>query len=526
VEELRRWWWVVAAVAFALWATAAARSSAAFTPTSDTAVIESFTRLAASGDLSLGPYSRFQWHHPGPIAFYAMAPGYVLGGSNTTALNASVLLVNLVVLAAAITIAIRYASPVLAIAISGSLAWLVWRVPDLLTSPWNAHLPVLAAGAMLLAASAAIARARPALPATAVFASLAAQTHVALLPVALASGAAALIGFAAMTVWSAQRRHLPVDARSMALALALTDVTVLALWAPTLVEQLTSDSGNLGLIWKYFVEQSHQTPPIAIAVSAWADMLTGPLRPDFYLAQGWRFVESPVLWAEAVAGLQVCGLVAACWYAWRDRRQFDAALSGLLLVASSIALWSATRIDGDIYDHAVFWIAIIGALNIAVCVSLAARLVLGAATGNHARTTADMVAVLAVAVALLAGGGSLHAAVARAAAPSEESRAAADMATALRAMIIDRGLQRPLIRFDQDAWGMAAGVVLDLQRTGVAVAVEDDWLAMYTPAFRATGHEPADIALVGRAEHTRRAGDPAQRLIASSPLLFAYLSTR
>jgi hypothetical protein len=517
----------VAALVFAGWTISTAHGAAEFTPTSDTAVIETFTRLASHGDLLLGPYSRFQWHHPGPLAFYAMAPVYNLAGATTTSLNAAALLINVALFCAAIGIALRCASPVLATMIAVSLSWLVWRTPDLLTSPWNAHLPVLAGGAMLIAAAAALSRTPWALAATALCASFAAQTHVALLPLSLACGIGATVGFVVATLVSAQRRGVPLDARSMAFAMALSDVTALVLWAPSLVDQFTSGAGNLGLIWTYFVEQPHQTPSFMAAVSAWADMLAGPLRPDFYLAQGWRFVESPVRWAEAAAGLEWLGVAAAGWFAWRDSRHFDAALSAVLAMASSIALWSATRIDGEIYDHAVFWMAVIGALNLAVCASLLFRLTFARVSGDQLRAAAGTVGALAIGLAVLMGARSLTALVSRAAQPTPESRAAAAVASALTHVIADRHLERPVIRFDQDAWGMASGVVLELQRAGIPVAVEDDWLAMYTPAFKASSRETGEIAIVGAAEHVRRSTDSRQQLIAESPpLLFAYLVAR
>ena len=83
-----------------------------------------------------------------------------------------------------------------------------------------------------------------------------------------------------------------------------------------------------------------------------------------------------------------------------------------------------------------------------------------------------------------------------------------------------------LVRFDQDAWGMVAGVVLQLQKAGVSVAVEDDWMAMYTPAFAAAGRESLEIAIVGGAEHARLSRRQGDRVISSRGPLFAHLVSR
>ena len=101
--------------------------------------------LASQGRLLLGPYSRFQWHHPGPLYFYAMAPFYALSGSRATGLNVGALMINVAGLALVTGMLRGRASARLTAAASAALALLVLRVPDLLVSPWNAHVPVVAA---------------------------------------------------------------------------------------------------------------------------------------------------------------------------------------------------------------------------------------------------------------------------------------------------------------------------------------------------------------------------------------------
>src|SRR5262245_66208172 len=71
-----------------------ARGGRPVTPVSDTAVIESYTLYASRAQLLVGPYSRYGWHHPGPLYFYLLAPVYVLAGSSSPGLNAGALLIN------------------------------------------------------------------------------------------------------------------------------------------------------------------------------------------------------------------------------------------------------------------------------------------------------------------------------------------------------------------------------------------------------------------------------------------------
>src|SRR5262249_53914144 len=89
-----------------------ARRAADFATIGDTAVIESYTWMASTGDLLLGPYSRFQWHHPGPISFFWMAPFYALSGARPAGLSAGALTLNLAVLAILTSTVIRRADTI------------------------------------------------------------------------------------------------------------------------------------------------------------------------------------------------------------------------------------------------------------------------------------------------------------------------------------------------------------------------------------------------------------------------------
>jgi hypothetical protein len=82
-------------------------------------------------------------------------------------------------------------------------------------------------------------------------------------------------------------------------------------------------------------------------------------------------------------------------------------------------------------------------------------------------------------------------------------------------------IARPLIKIDQDAWPFAAGAILALQKHGKATAVEDDWIVMFTPAFRATGREDAVVTVAAPAEHLRLR-DRGARLISAHDPVYAY----
>src|SRR5689334_8006982 len=66
-----RWWRVSAVtimgVAIALAIVAQARVAPDVVTKADIAVTELYVQLASTGRLLEGPYSRFGWHHPGPL---------------------------------------------------------------------------------------------------------------------------------------------------------------------------------------------------------------------------------------------------------------------------------------------------------------------------------------------------------------------------------------------------------------------------------------------------------------------------
>jgi hypothetical protein len=76
--------------------------------------------------------------------------------------------------------------------------------------------------------------------------------------------------------------------------------------------------------------------------------------------------------------------------------------------------------------------------------------------------------------------------------------------------------RKALIRIDQDEWGVAAGVVLQLSRLGVRLAVEDDWATMFPERFRARGDEGVEIAITASGDRQRFGQRPRDALIDAS----------
>jgi hypothetical protein len=418
------------------------------------------------------------------------------------------------------SILLRRAGSIVTIAFLASVAVYAWRIAPVLTSAWNPHLVVLAMMALIVAAADTASGAASTLPVVAALGTLVGQTHVALLPSALAIGAVAVVGAVAVR-WGKERAAAEIS-RSLLASVAV----VMVLWALPLVQQLTTNPGNISQLWTFFVSESHRGQRFATAFSAWSDMLTGLVRPDFTVARGLRFRPSPIRWLEVLAVLQMLGLVAAAALAAKARHRFEASLASLLLLVSLLTLWSATRIEEMIFDHEVFWISGIGVLNFALLVSLGIGLFLkripsSLTVGVSAAAAAICWALFAVCTVI--GLGEMRAAVAESWNPSAESKTISAVANELRRYFTSEHIVRPLVRIDQDAWPLAAGVILKLQKDDVRVAVEDDWIAMFTPAFSATGRETVELAFDAKPQHVRSLGKPGDEVVTEhDPLLFVH----
>jgi hypothetical protein len=484
---------VIVALAFLLLGLVAlARQAQPVTAISDTAVIESYTAYASRGAQLVGPYSRYGWHHPGPLYFYVLTPFYALSGSLTTGLNAGALAVNLASVVVLAWVVVRAGSGVLAIVTLAMVTLYAWRVAPLLTSPWNPHVIVLPTMALIVASAAILSGSAELLPLVAVTATFVGQTHVGVLPSVLVVSAIT----SGVVLMAAVSEDDPGRRQRLVRILAVTLLVLVALWSVPIWEQLSRTPGNITKLWQFFTARDGASQPFRSAYAAWTDMLAGIARPDLRLAEGSLFRRSRTPWAEGWAGAQMVLLAITAIVAARAGRRFGAAMAALLVVASIVALWSVTRIDDAIVDHEVFWMSGLGVLGTAVLLDAA----LAAGGDRRGRASPRVTAVLcglAVGLVAVIGLVQLRLAANRTFSPNPQQAAAAVLAEAVKQRMAGAA-GRPIVKIEQDVWPVAAGVLLDLQKSGVPFAVEDDWLPMFTDAAAATGRETEVLEITGR----------------------------
>ena len=473
-----------------------ARSAEPFYPVSDIALTELFTREAAHGRLIVGPYSRFGWHHPGPTCFYLLAPFYAAGGGHTAALDAGAFALSLVALAIVAWIGQRYVSATFSIAVIAGIFLVTARLPPLLVSSWNAHVVVLPAAAFMVTAAAVGVGHDALLPLLAGLASFLAQTDVALVPFVAVIGAAA----AALGAGSIRPRTI-----------AWTAVTVAALWALPLGEQLTNQPGNVVRLWRFFVAGAGGRLGTADAAAIWSNALTAPLRPGFILARG-----SPIEpdWSTLHVAL-ACVLVAlvaiAAGVAIRRGARPLARLALLALAASLVTLWSASRIEGGVSDHQSFWFAIVGVLDAAAIVAVWTP----SARPRGARAITGMILAIILVVGLRQMDIARHGGIP----VTDSAPSAPNFAASIRRYLERTKSQRPLFRLDERQWGLGVAILLQLDRAGVAFAVENDWMPMFPDRFRETGQEDAELTLAARGQRLDLAGRPGNETVDESTFI-------
>ena len=394
---------VIVVVVAPLAVTLVAQRSMRWTPVFDLAMIELRVRDVTTGHWPLlglvgriGTPERLG-SHPGPLAFYLLAPVYWLLGRSSWAFEAASLVYQGAAVVVAVLLGRRRAGLPGAVAVAALVALVVQGVGlATLAEPWNPYLPVLWFVVCLVATWSVIAGDRPMLLVAVFAASVCAQTHVPYLAVTTV-----LLGIGAL---AALRRGPRWVAGAAALGLLL--------WTPPIVDQLVHDPGNLSILLDHF-----GTPPEAtigfreggrlllerldvwhLAVDSWRDPgdLIGVLHPRVPVAG--RGVAMLVAWLAA----------AAASLAWLRSRRTLLALHAVAATSVAAAWFAIARIFGAPHYYLMLWAWTVGGLLLVATAWTVAELV--ARTRPAWRSRVRPVAIgLAVAVVVLSSGRMLAA---------------------------------------------------------------------------------------------------------------------
>ena len=469
---------IVAALAMSAGLAFAARAQPPIVTAADFAVTELYTDLASHGRLLLGPYSRFGWHHPGPLYFYLQVPFYVASDRAGASLNAGAVAINVIAFALLLWTMIGEGRPILAAAVGLACLAFAMRLPRFLASPWTPHVTILPMLACLGLAAAVASGRTQRLAATAFIASFVAQTDLALGPPIAAVVALTLAALA----WRA-RRGEAVPARDIALAVFVS----VAAWSLPLVDAVRHHGGNLLALWQFLTQTGVPPHSGREALAAWSDSFAGMARGDLGLAWGERLHPSGAVWTIPGACLLLASLTIVTYVAGKGRRMFDAWFGTMTLAAAVVSLWSLTHVRDEFVDHEVFWLVALGALAAAIVV---------AAMADHVSLRAPALARLASRAPAILVAAALILAVLDFRNITEFERRWAgqrDVPPAVAAIeaFLDGEHSRAAMVDVDAAWAESVPIVLRLRQHHRRVAVSADSLFMFTDVFAPTGREDA-----------------------------------
>jgi hypothetical protein len=323
----------------------------------DNAFLELQIRQALHGGVALGPYSRYGWHHPGPLMFYLYAPLYWLTGESSRSLFLSSWLLNCVCAVGSVWILRRRAGE--AVARLGAAAVLVYFYAAgfmSLIDPWNPSVLALPILLLMVSAAAGAVGSPWGVAISLLVASFLIQTHIATAVMAAVLVVVAVGGFVYSRFVGPDRVGLPPlrdRLRLIGTGLALWVVPIVIVWSGPLYQQTTAANGNLAAIARFYLNPPASAGTahhgVARALAVVSDYATVVPEGNAAIGDSHGHV-GRLLWAAAFVG---AGLVAA--FAWRRRSKFLAWLSLLTPLGLGVATVSALGTIGPYYGYLFFW---------------------------------------------------------------------------------------------------------------------------------------------------------------------------
>ena len=306
----------------------------------------------------VGPWSRFDWNHPGPWEFWLLAGPYRLFGVTGLLLGAAA--VNLVAVAATVAVS-SGAGRRWTLVVSLAAALLCGGIGlGGLADPWNPYLVVLPTFAMCVGAWRAIDGSRSGAVLAVVAGSFAAAAHFGSVPLAVTMIGLVVVVLVARA-WRGPERHR--DRRTLLWCAAIG----VLLWLPPLIEQITSSPGNLRLLASFVLDGGRDG---VNGLGSGARIMTRSFGGTF----DWITGRAPTLANDQLATswaipLALLALVVAAVVAVRRRDRTGQALCVVALVATVIELAAMSRISGPLFPAlvrttwsvaAVVWMAVLG----------------------------------------------------------------------------------------------------------------------------------------------------------------------
>ena len=407
---------------------------------------------AHGGFPTVGLYSRFGWNHPGPFAFYAMAPfDWISGGASWGLLLGSAVW-SFAALAAAVWLAARRGGlGTVALAVGAQAATWIAMGGAAALDPWTPNLAAVLVVPLVLAAWGAAVGDMAAVAAFLVVAAIAPQVHVGYLVIV-----AALVVAAAALGWPDRARW---KQRTVLVGLAVAGL----IWLPVVMDLVLGRTHNVSRLWRYF--RSDVMPSAGVAAGARIVALeshplptwvTGPRPVGLFAEAG----GASWWWLVALAAALVGGRALA-----RERGDHRSyALATICGVSLGAAVVAASQVRGTRFQYLVYWRTPIVVLAIGAAASLFLPELVRRLAPRRRAGPAIVAALLATAAVV---GASAAAATAK-----QVTRHGDDVAPLL-ASITERPVAPVLVRLaDSGFVGTAPAVLRWLDQRGVDAGVD------------------------------------------------------
>jgi hypothetical protein len=481
----------------------------------DEAILESAIKHV--GEQLVGPYSRFGFNQPGPAYYYLQAPFSRLPGASAAALFLGAYCINVGAALGCVLVVRRFlGEPVARWAAVVVGALLLSLTPRFVGDAWNPYvlaLPVLLAIVLAAAGTRSPAAAGGAI----VVGSYVVQTHVAAAATLAAVFATAVV--IAVLHHRPTRQQAPPDAppsgspsvRHWAAPVAATLVVLGLMWAPPLIEQVTRAPGNVTRLVRFF-RSAH--PEFDRGIDHSVGHTAGQVAAQLTVVPfGHDRDAKPAATVKVL--LVIFGLVGGIGVAavgWRRSETVIAALGAMSVVGPVVAIWSGTRIVGEVFPYLLLWTAglllpaAIGAGALLVRLERLAKPMLGAA----------VVVGIGLAVTMARN-------------PLLPYRSVTDVAAATRLAepwLAGRSVERVLVRIaDHDRWPLASGIAVRLEKDGFRSTVDQEWTSLFGEHFRPTGHEQATVWIANAGNSPPAAVSPTPLGVVGEASIWASSST-
>jgi hypothetical protein len=504
----------------------------------DLALIDLNTRRALRWHQELGPFDRYGWSHPGPSYFYLLSISYRLIGSGAQAQFIGATAINALASFGVVCVVKRRVGPAAAVWAAVCVGYLAIQLSftggqtvtysesalGALVSPWNPTVVIVPMVLFAVLCAAAPAGSPLSLLGALLIGSFIVQTDFsAAIMVVVFMVASALVCLVmaerkrrgrnrrvqAVGTDRADRsdpapegrrvepgstgRYRAVHGRRARTWAGLGVVALVAMWLPPLIQQFSTNPGNMTLIVRFFTgPQSAPGATLAdsfrAAMAVYAVLSVGPSEV-MNLAVGFIYPHPAA--ASITAAVLVAIGVAVVVVGLRRRHRFAVMLGALSLAGGAVTVLAAFRVTGLVFGYLLVWAV---AAPLLAVIGLGS-LVLAPSSATRTRPASLRVAVCGLAVVVCAVL-SFHAVVLPPLSTASDPVVGATVALVTPKLTPGRPVQ-VVDALGPDLLGTEhyIGVVNLLDERGYAPKVSGFFTNLFGPGFLASGHEPTQISI-------------------------------